>query len=140
MNKKTEYKTKQREIILDYLKENKDRHVTIDDVFKYLEEQGNKVGRTTVYRYMEKLTNDDLLRKYYIEEGAGSCYQYIGDHEDCHQHFHMKCTECKELIHLECSYLEDVNNHILKEHNFIINNAKTVFYGICNNCRGKSER
>lgn len=140
MNNKTVYKTKQKEIILDYLKSNEDSHVTIDEVFKYLNEQGNKVGRTTVYRHMERLAEDDVLRKYYIEEGIGSCYQYIGEREDYHQHFHLKCTECKELIHLKCSYLEDLNNHILKDHNFKINNTKTVFYGICENCRDKLER
>lgn len=140
MNNKTVYKTKQKEIILDYLKSNEDSHVTIDEVFNYLSEQGNKVGRTTVYRHMEKLADDGVLRKYYIEEGIGSCYQYIGEREDCHQHFHLKCTECKELIHLKCSYLEDLNNHILKDHNFKINNTKTVFYGICENCRDKLER
>ena len=34
-NNRGKYKTKQRELILDYLVDNKDRHVTVDEIIDY---------------------------------------------------------------------------------------------------------
>ena len=136
-SKQIEYKTKQKELILDYLKSHGDKHVTIDDVFGYLRLEGHSVGRTTVYRYMERLTDTGTLRKYYIEEGMGACYQFIGNNNQCCSHFHLKCTKCGTLIHMECEYLNKINEHILQEHHFLIDNTKTVFYGLCKKCQNK---
>ena len=133
-NEKTTYKTKQREIILDYLKKCKDSHVTIDEVTEHLKTEGNKVGRTTIYRYMEKLTDEGLLRKYFIEEGIGACYQYQGEGEHCHSHFHLKCTKCGQLFHIDCEFISQIEDHVFEHHHFRIDNSKTVLYGICKNC------
>ena len=131
------YKTKQREAILSYLKKCESGHVTIDDVSEYLKESGEKVGRTTVYRYMEKLTQQGVLRKYFIEEGAGACYQYIDEQEKCWEHFHLKCLQCGKLLHVQCEYLSNIEQHILEHHDFSVDNTKTVFYGLCGECRQK---
>ena len=106
-NEKGAYRTKQREIILDYLKKCQDGHVTIDEVTDHLKNEGNRVGRTTIYRYMEKLADEGFLRKYYIEEGVGACYQYQGNSESaCRSHFHLKCVKCGRLFHVSCDFLQ----------------------------------
>ena len=135
-NEKSGYKTKQREIILDYLRHAKS-HVTIDDVTNHLKEDGNKVGRTTVYRYMEKLADEGLLRKYFIEEGVGACYQYQGSEAGCSEHFHLKCTKCGKLFHVDCDFLSEIGVHVFEHHQFRIDNSKTVLYGVCKNCDSK---
>lgn len=131
---KTGYRTRQREIILDYLRKCQDSHVTIDEVTDHLKTEGNKVGRTTIYRYMEKLTDEGLLRKYHIEEGVGACYQYQSDSE-CNDHFHLKCTECGKLFHVDCEFLSQIELHVYEHHNFIVDNSKTVLYGLCSECQ-----
>lgn len=40
----------------------------------YLKSQGNGVGKSTVYRYLEKLVEEGKVRKYFLEEGAGACF------------------------------------------------------------------
>lgn len=132
------YRTKQREAILRYLKSSSSKHVSIDDVLNFLRADGEKVGRTTIYRYMEKLTEEGILRKYFIEEGAGACYQYIDQELGCEEHFHLKCLKCGKLIHVECDYLSHIGAHILEEHEFQIDNTKTVFYGTCGECGRKN--
>jgi Fur family ferric uptake transcriptional regulator len=39
------------------------------------------------------------------------------------------------LIHLQCDELEAIRRHVLHTHHFSINILKTVFYGVCTNCR-----
>lgn len=129
------YRTRQREVILEYLKHSDSRHVSIEDVLEHLKASGEKVGRTTIYRYMEKLTEEGALRKYFIEEGAGACYQYVDSAKGCHEHFHLKCLKCGSLIHVECDYLNQIGMHIEEHHGFKVDNTKTVFYGICKDCK-----
>lgn len=134
-NNRTEYRTKQKETIMEFLQRNGDAHVTIDQVVGYLREQGASVGRTTVYRYLEKLTEQGTLRKYFIEEGMGACYQYVADPSNCCQHFHLKCTSCGKLFHVECGELDALGGHLLEHHGFLVDHTKTVFYGLCEACR-----
>ncbi|WP_310602491.1 Fur family transcriptional regulator [Anaerosporobacter sp.] len=130
-----EYRTKQREIIQNYLENHGECHVTIDEVLGYLRENEISVGRTTIYRYMEKLTEAGTLRKYFLEEGMGACYQYVGKNKECKSHFHLKCIKCGVLLHVACDYLAGADRHILQEHGFEIDNTKTVFYGWCKVCK-----
>ncbi|WP_167957664.1 Fur family transcriptional regulator [Anaerosporobacter faecicola] len=137
MGTSNEYKTKQREVILHYLQNHGENHVTIDEVLNHLREQNISIGRTTIYRYMEKLTESGVLRKYFLEEGMGACYQFIGEGKECHSHFHLKCVNCGVLLHVQCKYLAGADQHILEEHGFEIDNTKTVFYGLCKDCKEK---
>ena len=82
-NNRGKYKTKQRELILDYLVDNKDRHVTVDEIIDYTKESGSPVGKTTAYRYIDELEQKGIIRKYTIEKGICACYQYIDKEEKC---------------------------------------------------------
>lgn len=132
------YKTRQREFILDFLIENKQRHLSADDVVDYLRAEGSPVGKSTVYRYLDRLVGLGTVRKYLLEEGKSACYQYC-EGDGCHCHFHLKCTCCGALIHVECDYLVGVAAHVFEHHGFQIDNTKTVLYGRCQDCTAKIE-
>ena len=129
----TTYHTKQREIIESYINSFDGNHFTVDSLCAELLKNGETVGRTTVYRCLEKLCGDSTLRKYHKGLGESACYQYI-DGEHCSEHFHLKCECCGSLIHIECDELNLISAHIKEHHNFNINPLKTVFYGVCESC------
>ena len=129
----TGYKTKQRQLILDYMMAHASEHVTVEEVFDALKSQGESVGKTTVYRHMEKLVAAGSVRKYHIEGGTSACYQYQSGNA-CHEHFHLKCVSCGKLIHLDCDFMHGIDSHIFEHHGFRIDNTQTVFYGVCSGC------
>ena len=131
------YKTRQRELILGFIKQNAGSHLTADNIADALKSEG--VGKTTVYRYLEKLCGEGLVRKYILQEGKSACYQY-SENADCDSHFHLKCLKCGCLLHLECDYLSDLKEHISGHHGFIIDGSRTVFYGICEVCAEKLKK
>lgn len=134
MNNKKIYKTKQRDLILNYITENKTKHITVDMVVDYMKNNGEQVGQTTVYRNLNKLVEEGIVLKYQNAEGISACYQYAEEDEGCLNHYHLVCVECGEMIHLQCDYLERFSTHIFNEHEFKVNKFKTVFYGLCKNC------
>jgi len=133
------YKTKQGEQITALLKKYSDKHLTADEVSELLRDEGNAVGKATVYRNLDKLVAGGQVRRYTLEDGNPACYQYIGS-EQCREHFHLKCLRCGAVIHLECDYLSDLNRHLLEHHAFEVDNSKIVLYGICGNCRKGGEK
>ncbi len=132
----TEYKTKQKAAILKAVKENSTGHFTVDGVTEMLKKNNISIGRTTVYRALEKLADEGKVRKY-TSAGESACYQYITD--DCHEHFHLKCEKCGRLIHIECEHINELAQHIAKEHNFTVNKLKTVLYGVCEDCKNNEK-
>ena len=133
------YKTWQRERIWEYLCAHSDRHVSAEDIAGHLRQQGMAVGKSTVYRTLDRLVEQGVLRRFYLEEGMSACYQLIPEDGRCHEHFHLKCLCCGQLIHMECTFLQEVQAHIMQEHRFLIDQSKTVFYGLCESCTEKRE-
>lgn len=134
------YNTKQRTQVLDCLISNSEKHMTADEIVRRLEEQGVNVGKTTVYRTLEKLVTEGRVRKYISEEGKSACFQYVDDKGHCEQHFHLKCVECGKLIHLKCEHLTQLENHVFEHHRFRVDNTKTVLYGVCEECGKKGSK
>jgi len=131
------YKTKQRELILNYLIKNRDEHITADDVSDHLRQQGTSVGKATIYRYLDKLVAANVVRKFALGKGSSACYQYIGEAQGCMAHYHLMCTGCGKLIHMECSDLDRIFCHLSEKHSFKADPAKTIVYGECQECSRK---
>ena len=136
MKKTAQYSTRQRRVIEQYIASMGDSHFTVDSLCAALLQKGEMVGRTTVYRCVERLKNEGKLRKYMQNAGESACYQYInGGH--CQEHFHLKCENCGDLSHMDCHDMTNLAEHIKSHHGFAINPLKTVLYGVCERCRTK---
>ena len=135
--KQNSYNTKQKAIIMSCIKELKDKHFTIDSLCEEMLKNGDTVGRTTVYRFVERLSSDGVLRKYAAASGESVCYQFIGEANSCHEHFHLKCEKCGSLIHMDCHEMSELVKHIKSHHGFSLNPLKTVIYGVCEACETK---
>ncbi|MDE5583197.1 MAG: transcriptional repressor [Ruminococcus sp.] len=140
MKQDTGYKTRQKEKLLDYLINNSGRHTNVQEISAFLMSEGTPVGTATIYRQLDRLVDSGVVRRYNFDGKTGACYQYIGNSGRCHEHFHLKCTSCGQLIHLDCGRLSDISRHIAEHHGFFIDPSKTVFYGICPECRNSENK
>lgn len=131
------YSTKQSRLIENVLKDNSNRHMTADEIFDKLKNCGEAVGKTTVYRHLEKLYADGVVRKFIGGDGDSACFQYANKGATCKSHYHLKCVECGELFHAECDFLNELSEHILCEHGFSVDGSKTILYGVCEHCAKK---
>ena len=65
-----QYKTKQREAILQYLIQNKNKHISVDNIVEHLKKAGDAVGKTTVYRYLDILVRQKTSEKIFYRRGV----------------------------------------------------------------------
>ena len=133
MNTVKSYRTRQRQSVLDCLRRQGDAHLTVMDIVQDLRNHGEAVGLTTVYRHLDRLEREGLVRKS-IVSGGSACYQYAAPNSDCHHHYHLQCVDCGTLQHVDCRDLDALLHHMTQEHGFAVDSFQTVFYGRCSHC------
>ncbi len=136
MSPRPKYKTKQREMLIEYLESVPGVHITAGEVCEYLKKKGASIGQSTVYRQLESLVDEGLLNKYIVDGSSPACFEYAGaeGHADAELCFHCKCEKCGRLIHLHCDEIEVMQMHLFSEHQFKMDPLRTVFYGLCEQC------
>ncbi len=136
------YKTKQRDLLLEYLEANPETHITVSDVCDYFKSKDVAIGQTTIYRHLERMVDEGLVNKYTIDSNSPACFEYIPKEHHCGEEvcFHCKCEKCGKLIHLHCEELTELGLHLKKEHQFTLDPRRTVFYGVCEECSSEYSR
>lgn len=126
---KNNYNTDQRKLITEYLINNENKFVNAEEILEYMQEKKQKVGVTTIYRYLNLLEKNKNVRTEI--RNHTKYFQYISD--ECTNHFHLKCKKCGRIIHLVCDDFIEMNNHLKEKHNFVLDN-NAIIYGTCYNC------
>lgn len=130
------YQTKPRRQLLSFLAEQPECSYTAEELADALAARhgAEAPGKSTVYRLVAKLVQEEQLKRFEPEGSHRSYYQIIG----CtgHDHLHLKCTDCGRLIHMKESATAHLLRDILQENGFSVDEHKTVLFGRCNECLG----
>lgn len=134
MNSKVNgYKTRQRELVLEYLKSHADFH-SADEIITGLAMEGHAVSKPTVYRSLERFVSEGAIMRSINNVGESALYCFAGGHEN---HLHMKCGSCKKTVCITGDTFNNIEEQISGAHGFTINLASTVIRGTCAQCRQK---
>jgi len=133
-----EYSTHQKRELLKFLKERNMQHFSVDDVVFEMQDRGEKIGRSTVYRYLELLAEQGTVRKYTGVQGVTQ-YQHVEDDSQCDEHFHMMCSKCGDLLHVDCKLMHTLCRHMMEDHGFQLDPRETILVGVCARCRAGGE-
>ena len=138
LQQKDGYKTRQRDLLLEYLRRHSGEHVTIAQIAAHCAVMGEEIGTSTIYRQVNRLVAQGIVKRYVLGGTSAACYQYVAG-AGCSEHYHMKCKGCGRLVHLECDVIRQLRNHVLENHDFELDLGQTVFYGLCSTCRGQKK-
>ena len=130
-NMRESYNTKQKDIVERFFYEN-NGCFKVEDIYNGIIEKGGKIGKVTVYRRVEKLLEEGVIRRF-TDEGSAAYYMLV-ERNDCNRHFHLKCVKCGDITHLDCNEMNGIFRHVKEEHKFSINPCITVLYGLCERC------
>ena len=123
--------TKQRELILKFLYQNKG-HYTPEDIYMLLKQQHPDVniGIATVYRTLTLLEESHIVSS--ISFGIqGKKYELgLKKHHD-----HLICTQCGKIIEFYDDIIEERQEEIAKKFNFKMTDHTMKIVGICEACQ-----
>lgn len=127
--------TKSYKYILKYVDSHKDMRFTANDIIKQATIDSCSFDQATVYRNLEKLVKNGVLLKFKATGEESNQYQVVEDTGHCHHHLHLQCRKCGKIIHLDCGFMDTIEEHLSDEHGFSINCNDSVIIGLCNDCQ-----
>ena len=117
--------TRQREEILDFLR-SKREHYTAVQIYDAVRQKIPDISLGTVYRNLGKLVESGEIVTVGTEDKS-LCYDgFLLPHD------HFVCTECKKIFDLELKRSEPKG---IISSGFEIQYGRTVYYGICPECK-----
>lgn len=120
--------SRQREIILDTLKENA-VHPTAEYLYSVLKKENPKISLATLYRNLNQLAEYGVIKKI---DGLEPSSHY--DH-NTHAHYHFICDNCKKIYDINSDIAPELVQRAETETDFQILGHDIVFHGICKECK-----
>lgn len=124
--------TKQRELVLNILSNNPDKHMTVEEIYEYIKPTYPEIGLATVYRtiqlflnlnVIDSITFNDDIQRYELSENSQQ-----------HHHHHLICERCNRVIEMKEDLLEDLEAKCNNTYEFTVTNHIVKLYGICKEC------
>jgi len=115
--------THPRKRILDILENERDRHLTADDIYRCLIEAREEIGLATVYRVLNQFETAGLVEKHNFESGQAYYELDSGVHHD-----HMVCVETGKVVEFISEEIEAAQKKIAAKHGYEIEDHSLVIY------------
>lgn len=109
--------------ILEILENNRDRHLSAEDIYKELLDTGEDIGLATVYRVLTQFETAGLVNRHNFEGGHSVFEMDEGQHHD-----HMVCVETGEVVEFMNDEIERLQREIARKHNFELIDHSLVLY------------
>ena len=114
--------------ILEVLEKCGDQHVSAEDVYKILLQQGEEISLATIYRVLTQFETAELVNRHNFEGGFAVFELNRGEHHD-----HILCVVCGKVAEFADEVIERRQREIAKERGFEIEDHSLVIYGRCSN-------
>ncbi|NLN14534.1 MAG: transcriptional repressor [Tissierellia bacterium] len=124
--------TYQREAILNAIVENKDEHLSCEDIYNIVSKDCPEIGIATIYRTLQLFEKLDIVYKLNFDDGY-SRYELNHGTGD-HHHHHLICLGCGKVIEVKLDLLDSLEKEIEKDGMFKIVDHNVKFYGYCSEC------
>jgi len=99
--------------VLDLFQGSKVRHMTAEDVYRLLMDEGLDVGLATIYRVLTQFEQAGLLKRHHFEGGKSIFELNEGD-----KHDHIVCVNTGKVVEFHDAQIEKLIAKIVKDHGF----------------------
>lgn len=110
-------------------------HFDADELHMGLKGEGKDISRATVYRTLDLLIQCGLVRK---QSFGDQHAHYEAVHHDEH-HDHLICLSCSRITEFFRPDLEALQDAICEDHRFRPLHHSLQIFGLCSNCKDKTE-
>jgi Fur family ferric uptake transcriptional regulator len=115
--------------ILQLFQETKSKHLSADDVYRLLHDENIDMGLATVYRVLMQFADAGILIRRHFESVASVFELNEGGHHD-----HLICTNCGRMEEFCDVEIEQRQEAIAAERNFVLHEHSLSLYGFCGEC------
>ena len=106
-----------------------------DDLWRELQREDPQIGRATVFRAVEVLTQQGILDRVAFADGT---HRYRVCAAGAHHH-HMTCTRCHRVVEVAACLPAETLAAIARQADFALEGHSVELYGRCADCRDKDD-
>lgn len=120
--------------ILELLDSSPNHHLSAEDVYKTLMDQGEDVGLATVYRVLTQFEQAGIVERHNFENNHSVFELAREEHHD-----HLVCVRCGLVVEFQNEIIEKQQREIAKAEGFELTDHALVLYGVCAECQKKKK-
>ena len=109
--------------ILEILESSKEQHLSAEDVYKALIDNGEDVGLATIYRVLTQFEAAGIVERHNFDGGHAVFEIATTDHHD-----HMVCLDTGDVIEFIDEEIERRQREIVAEHGYELADHSLVLY------------
>lgn len=122
--------TPQRRLILDvFLSES--GHPAPEELYVKVKQLDKTIGQATVYRTLKLFSEAGLAKEVHFGDGLTRYEPKFGHSH----HDHLICERCGRYIEVVDDRIEQLQEELALQHDFILTGHRMYLYGICGDCR-----
>ncbi len=115
--------------ILDMLESSGKKHLSAENMYKALLEDGEEIGLATVYRVLTQFEGAGLVKRHHFEGGNSVFELSQGEHHD-----HILCVKCGKVDEFHDEVIEQRQLDIAKQKGYKMTDHSLYIYGVCSDC------
>lgn len=108
-------------------------HFSAQDVFAEARRRDPTIGRATVFRTLDLLTELEILERVHIGDG---CHRFAVC--ESQHHHHLICIDCERVIPIEAAGLEQQVQQLAEQADFSLLAHHVELIGRCPSCRARA--
>lgn len=111
--------------ILQIMEARKEDHLSAEDVYRVLMDEGEDIGLATIYRVLAQFEDAGLVIRHHFEDGHAVFELEQGHHD------HIVCMKCGRIEEFFDKDIEARQREIAKVKGFDLSKHTLVLYGEC---------
>jgi Fur family ferric uptake transcriptional regulator len=122
--------------ILEYLRQPECQHISAEDLYKLLLDNGEEIGLATVYRVLNQFDDAGIVTRHHFE-GGKSVFELAQQHH----HDHLVCLDCGSVVEFSDEVIEQRQKEIAAQHGMKLTHHSLYLYGQCTkeNCPNRKK-
>lgn len=123
--------------ILEVFQQAQERHMSAEDVYRILMQQGSDIGLATIYRVLGQFEQAGLLRR-----NSFAADKAIYELEEGMHHDHLVCLDCGKVEEFYDPEIEKLQNTVARNKGYTLGEHSLSLYAHCNKvrCEGKKDK
>ncbi len=124
-------RTRPREILLDiFASLPRGQHISAQELRDRIIEQGGEVSLSTIYRALERLSEQGEIRS--IMSARGQLWESVSGEE---HHDHLICTKCGLTIEFNDDLLSGFGQSVAERKGYVYQESRFDIFGFCKDCK-----
>ena len=116
--------------ILQILESSNIHHMSAEDVYKALLNNGEEIGLATVYRVLTQFEDAGLVVRHHFEGGHSVFEVASNEHHD-----HLVCVKCGRVEEFHDREIEQRQKEVANSLGFELTDHNLNMYGLCPGCQ-----